>query len=133
MKDFLVIFLESGGARVEKHPEYIKLHKNDSNVLLNPELPEGISPSKWIKIGDSIGILDDHQSHHNIHNKFHDERIVRLENDRLLLEEKNKKSENNMINIHIILSEKNKRLMILNTILLISLISSIIIGVACHL
>lgn len=46
-KDFLVIFTKDNGARIEKDPEYVKLHKNDPNTLFNPEIPKGTSPSTW--------------------------------------------------------------------------------------
>lgn len=54
-KDFLVVF-NDGGTRIEKDPSYIALHKNDENVLLNPEIPEGSSPSDWIKNGNKIDV-----------------------------------------------------------------------------
>lgn len=55
MKEYLVIFTENG-ARIEKDPTYISEHKNDINVLLNPELPHGVAPQYWRKVVDKIVI-----------------------------------------------------------------------------
>lgn len=48
--DYIVEFLETGGARVIKDPVIIEKKKDAPNVLLNPELRhlQGISPSFWI-------------------------------------------------------------------------------------
>lgn len=54
--DYLVEFLESGGARIIKDPLLIERKKDSSNVLLNPDIRHlrGISPSFWIKEGETI-------------------------------------------------------------------------------
>lgn len=57
MKNYLVEFTEKG-ARIYKDPVIIEQKKNNPNVLLNPELPKGVSPSFWIKDGNYIGIAD---------------------------------------------------------------------------
>lgn len=55
--DYLVEFLESGGARIIKDPLLIDKKKHLPNVLLSPDLShlKGVSPSFWIKEGDTIG------------------------------------------------------------------------------
>jgi hypothetical protein len=78
MKNYLVIFTENNGARVEKRPDFIELHRNDSNVLLNPELPKGVSPTHWIKVGDKIGVCENTVNSPRPASKYIDERIVRL-------------------------------------------------------
>ncbi len=98
-KQYLVIFTEKNGARVEKHPEFIELHKNDENVLLNPELPKGVSPSNWFKDGDKIGVSDNTSISNNIHSSFLDERIIRQDN----INEKLKKQNKNIKIFNIIL------------------------------
>jgi hypothetical protein len=54
--DYLVEFVESGGARIIKDPLLIDRKKDSPNVLLNPDIRHlrGVSPSFWIKEGDSI-------------------------------------------------------------------------------
>lgn len=104
MKNYLVIFTENNGARVEKDPAYIELHKNDDNVLLNPVIPIGSGPSNWIKVGNTIQVTDRKIESTNLKCNFSEERIVRL----------NKKVRNHKI-------------------LVIILISVITIGLICHL
>jgi hypothetical protein len=55
MNDYLVIFSENG-ARVIKDPIYVKEHKKDPEVLLNPILPHGVPLEYWKKSGNKIGI-----------------------------------------------------------------------------
>jgi hypothetical protein len=57
--DFLVEFLESGGARIIKDALLVEKKKNFPNVLLNPDIShlKGISPSFWIKDGS---VIDSH-------------------------------------------------------------------------
>jgi len=50
-KDFLVFFGELG-ARIFKDPEIIKKYKDHPNALLNPEVPEGVSPAYWVLTED---------------------------------------------------------------------------------
>lgn len=57
-KNYLVIFMEYG-ARIEKDPAMIDKYKNNSNVLLNPELPHGVPPLYWVKDKNKIGIRSD--------------------------------------------------------------------------
>jgi hypothetical protein len=54
MKDYLVEFTDNG-ARIIKDPDSIEKKKNNENVLLNPVIPNKVSPSKWVKNGDKIG------------------------------------------------------------------------------
>lgn len=55
--DFIVEFLESGGARIIKDPLLISKKKHLPNVLLNPDIAhlKGVSPSFWVREGDTIG------------------------------------------------------------------------------
>jgi len=55
--DFLVEFLESGGARIIKDPLLIDKKKHLPNVLLSPDISHlvGVSPSFWVREGDTIG------------------------------------------------------------------------------
>lgn len=55
--DYLVEFLESGGARIIKDPLLVSKKKHLPNVLLSPDIShlKGVSPSFWIKDGESIG------------------------------------------------------------------------------
>lgn len=54
--DYLVEFLETG-ARIIKDPLLISKKKHLPNVLLSPDIShlKGVSPSFWIKEGDTIG------------------------------------------------------------------------------
>jgi len=58
MKDFIVIFSETG-ARIVKDPQFIKEHKNDSNVLFNPKIPPKAVLHSWFKDGNKIGIKEE--------------------------------------------------------------------------
>ena len=113
-KDILVIFNENG-ARIEKSPEIISLHKNDSNVLYNPELPHGVPPHYWIKDGDKIGFRED--------NPYKEIIIESPEKYKKLNEQKDQII--NELNIHF------KKLVNKYKILSISLIV-VIIGLLCH-
>ena len=55
--DYLVEFLESGGARIIKDPLLVEKKKDLPNVLLSPDISHlrGVSPSFWVKEGDTIG------------------------------------------------------------------------------
>jgi hypothetical protein len=55
--DFLVEFLESGGARIIKDPLLVEKKKDLPNVLLSPDISHlrGISPSFWIREENTIG------------------------------------------------------------------------------
>jgi hypothetical protein len=61
--DFLVEFLESG-ARIIKDPILVEKKKDSPNVILNPDLShlKGISPSFWVKEGNTIGTLHPNES-----------------------------------------------------------------------
>lgn len=54
--DYLVEFLEQGGARIIKDPMLIDRKKELPNVLLNPDVRHlrGVSPSFWVRKGDEI-------------------------------------------------------------------------------
>lgn len=55
--DYLVEFLESGGARIIKDPLLISKKQGLPNTMLNPPIDhlKGISPSFWIQDGEVIG------------------------------------------------------------------------------
>lgn len=55
--DFLVEFLETGGARIIKDPLLIEKKKGLPNVLLSPDIShlKGVSPSFWVREGNTIG------------------------------------------------------------------------------
>lgn len=110
-KEILVVFNKEGGARIEKDSEYISLHKDDENVLLNPEIPEGSSPSHWVKNGDKIEVNTPIQPPKFYKYSQKDEKIQKLEKS---LEKQQRK---NKINKYII------------TILSIALT----LGLLCHL
>ena len=61
--DYLVEFLESG-ARIIKDPLLIEKKKDLPNVMLNPDVShlKGVSPSFWVKEGDTIGTLHPQES-----------------------------------------------------------------------
>lgn len=61
--DFLVEFLDIG-ARLIKDPKMIEEKKGQDNVLLNPDIGhlKGISPSFWVKDGNSIAHQDSAKS-----------------------------------------------------------------------
>lgn len=61
--DYLVEFLESG-ARIIKDPLLIEKKKGLPNVVFNPDLThlKGVSPSFWVKEGDTIGTLHPNES-----------------------------------------------------------------------
>jgi len=61
--DYLVEFLESG-ARIIKDPLLVQKKKDLPNVILNPDLShlKGVSPSFWVKEGDTIGTLHTNES-----------------------------------------------------------------------
>lgn len=54
--DYLVEFLEQGGARIIKDPMLIDRKKDLPNVLLNPDVRHlrGVSPSFWVRKGNEI-------------------------------------------------------------------------------
>lgn len=55
-RHYIVEFTENG-AKIYKDPIIIEQKKNQDNVLLNPELPIGVSPSFWKKDNDNIAII----------------------------------------------------------------------------
>jgi len=61
--DYLVEFLESG-ARIVKDPLLVQKKKDLPNVLVNPDIShlKGVSPSFWVKEGDTIGTLHPNES-----------------------------------------------------------------------
>jgi hypothetical protein len=61
--DYLVEFLESG-ARIIKDPLLVQKKKDLPNVIMNPDLShlKGVSPSFWVKEGDTIGTLHPNES-----------------------------------------------------------------------
>ena len=52
--DYLVEFLDQGGARIIKDPLLIERKKDSTNVLINPDIRHlrGVSPSFWIRESD---------------------------------------------------------------------------------
>lgn len=50
-KDFLVLFGELG-ARIFKDKDLIEKYKDHPQALLNPQIPEGVSPAYWILTED---------------------------------------------------------------------------------
>lgn len=82
MKNYLVVFSEKG-VRIEKDPTFIELHKNDENVLLNPEIPHGIPLDYWIKKDNKIAFTDDCPYEHKTFNTLFElqDKIEVLESD----------------------------------------------------
>lgn len=62
--DFLVEFLEKGGAWVIKDPTLIAAKKDSPDVLLNPVISHlrGVSPSFWKRVGDTIEMCEELKS-----------------------------------------------------------------------
>lgn len=52
----VVVFTPSG-ARILTNPDLTQFDKA-TNVLLNPEFPAGVSPDRWFRDGDKIGVSE---------------------------------------------------------------------------
>jgi hypothetical protein len=83
--DYLVEFLESGGARVIKDPLLIAKKRDLPNVLLSPDISHltGVSPSFWVREGDTIGAKHPQESLKQVLEHLSENHSFTTENDKL--------------------------------------------------